>query len=262
LQLVANRRLWELSKMKCALCRQERVLRQSHIIPEFMFEPLYDDKHRFYQISPIATKPDRLLQKGLRERLLCDECEQRLSVYENYACHVFFGNAARQPHRTRTGFLFTELNYRPLKLFFMSLLWRMAATSIRQLKSATLGPHLERLRLLILADDAADYLTFPALIVALTFERRHAAGLILPPRHTRVEGQHVWAFVIAGFLFHFFVSNRPPPQGFWGGFLQPDGSFLVHVADIRTVTLLQQWGSELAAAEAAREQNRKQRSAT
>lgn len=227
-----------------------------------MFEPLYDDKHRFYEISPIATKPDRFLQKGLRERLLCDECEQRLSVYENYARHVFFGNAAMRPLRTRTGFLFTDLSYKSLKLFFMTLLWRLAVTSIRQLKSASLGPHLERLRLLILADDPADYLTFPAVVFALTSERRHAAGLILPPRHTRIEGQHVWAFVIAGFLFHFFVSNRPPPRGFWGGFLQANGSFPVHVADVRNVTLLHQWGSELAAAQAAREQDPKQRSAT
>src|SRR5581483_5768289 len=111
-----------------------------------------------------------LLQKGLRERLLCGECEHRLSVYENYARHVFFGNEARRPHRTRTGFLFTELKYKPLKLFFMTLLWRLAVTSIRQLKSATLGPHLEHLRLLILADDPGDYLTFPAVVVALTSE--------------------------------------------------------------------------------------------
>jgi hypothetical protein len=76
-----------------------------------------------------------------------------------------------------------------------------------------------------------------------------------------VEERHVWAFVIAGFLFQFFVSNRPPPQGLWGGFLQLNGSFPVHLADIREVTLLKQWGSECAAAEAAREQNQKPSSA-
>lgn len=218
-----------------------------------MFGPLYDDKHRFYEISLIATKPNRFLQKGLRERLLCDECEQRLSRYERYAREVFFGDAAKRPHRTRTGFLFTELNYKPLKLFLMTLLWRLAVTSIRQVKSAKLGPHCERLRSLILGDDPADYLTYPAVVVALTSEGRHAAGLILPPRHTRIEERHVWAFVIAGFLFQFFVSNRPPPKDLWGGFLQPNGSLPVHLADIRKVTLLQQWGSEFATAEAARE---------
>jgi hypothetical protein len=241
---------------KCALCQQERVLRQSHIIPEFMFEPVYDDIHRFHEMSRVPTKPNRLLQKGLRERLLCDECEQRLSHYERYARDVFFGNAARPPSRTPTGFLFTTLRYKPLKLFLISLLWRLGVTSIPQLKSAKLGRHLERLRLLILTDDPGDYLTFPALTVALTFERSHAAGLILPPRHTRVEGRHVWAFVIAGFLFHFFVSNRPPPQGFWGGFLQLNGSFPVHLKDIKEVPLLQLWGAEISAAETARQRKR------
>jgi hypothetical protein len=223
-----------------------------------MFGPLYDDKHRFYEISPIASKLDRLLQKGLRERLLCDECEQRLSRYERYASDVFFGDAAERPHRTRTGFLFTKLSYKPLKLFFMTLLWRLGVTSIRQVKSAKLGPHLERLRLLILGDDPGDYLTYPAMVFALTSDGRHAAGLILPPRHTRIGERHVWAFVIAGFLFQFFVSNRAPPKGLWGAFLQPNGSFPVHVADIRKVTLLQQWRAEFAAAEAARRQNQRQ----
>ena len=60
--------------------------------------------------------------------------EQRLSRDESYASDVFFGNAAVKPVRTPTGFLFTDILYKPLKLFFMSLLWRLGTTSIRELK--------------------------------------------------------------------------------------------------------------------------------
>jgi hypothetical protein len=238
--------------MPCALCLKDKSLRRSHVIPEFMFGPLYDEKHRFYGISNISTKSNRIFQKGLREKLLCDECEQRMSRYESYASDVFFGNATTKPLRTRTGFLFVDLDYRSLKLFFMSLLWRLGTTSLRELKGAELGPHQERVRALLCADDPADFLTFPAMVTAMTFDRRHIPDLIVPPLYSRVEGRRVWAVVISGFLFHFFVSNRPPPKNVWGGFLQEDGKFPLHLTDIREVAYLQKWGAEVAAAERER----------
>lgn len=244
--------------MPCALCLKEKPLRRSHVIPEFMFGPLYDEKHRFYGISNISTKSNRIFQKGLREKLLCHECEQRLSRYESYASDVFFRDVAIKPVRTPTGFLFTGLDYRPLKLFFMSLLWRLGTTSLPELKGAELGPHQERVRTLLCADDPADFLTFPAMVTALTFKRRHVPDLIVPPLYSRVEGRWVWAVVISGFLFHFFVSNRLPPQNVWGGFLQENGNFPLHLTDIKEVAYLQKWGSEFAAAEEARKERRGQ----
>jgi hypothetical protein len=240
------------SPVKCALCRQERPLRQSHVIPEFMYGPLYDQKHRFYSVSSVASKPNRMFQKGLRERLLCDECEQRLSPHERYAREVLLGNAATQPAPTPTGLMFSNLEYKPLKLFLMSLLWRLAVTSIPQYKGAVLGPHLERLRSLVLTDDPADYLTFPAVVTGLTFDRRYIPDLIVPAFRTRIEGRWVWAFVITGLLFWFFVSNRQPPTNLWRGFLQPSGNFPLHVTDIREVPFLEQWCREISRAETAR----------
>jgi hypothetical protein len=241
---------------QCALCREERPLRKSHVIPEFMFRPLYDEKHQFWSVSNIVTKSNRLFQKGPREKMLCDQCEQRLSRYESYANDVFFRNVATEPARTRTGFSFTGLLYKPLKLFFMSLLWRLGTTSIRELKGAELGPHRERVRLLIASDDPADFLTYPAMVTGLTFERKYMPGLIVPPLHTRIDDRRVWAVVISGFLFHFFVSNRKPEERFWDGFLREDGNFPLHLSDIRNVAYLQKWGSEIAAAERARDQSR------
>jgi len=240
----------------CVLCQQVRPLRRSHVIPEFMFGPLCDQKHRFYSISNIASKSNRILQKGPREKLLCDECEQRISRYESYASDVFFGNAAIEPARIPTGFLFTGLDYKPLKLFFMSLLWRLGTTSIRELKGAELGPHQEHVRALLGADDPADFLTYPAMVTALTFDRKHIPDLIVPPLHSRIEGRRVWAVVISGFLFHFVVSNRKPAECFWGGFLRENGDFPLHLSDIREVTYLQKWGREIAAAERVRKQGR------
>lgn len=77
--------------MNCGLCGADRPLQKSLIIPEFCYKPIYDPIHRIQVISSDPAKPDRLWQKGLREKLLCALCEQKLSPWETYAKRVFDG---------------------------------------------------------------------------------------------------------------------------------------------------------------------------
>src|SRR4051794_32678372 len=72
----------------CRLCGSNDELRDSHIIPEFMYQPLYDDKHRAFSVSIDGTAKESVIQKGLREKLLCQVCETRLSKLEHYAAPV------------------------------------------------------------------------------------------------------------------------------------------------------------------------------
>ena len=41
----------------CALCQQESVLRNSHVIPEFAYRAAYDEKHRLIVLDPVAAEP-------------------------------------------------------------------------------------------------------------------------------------------------------------------------------------------------------------
>lgn len=238
--------------MTCALCHEPKPLHESHIIPEFMYRPLYDENHRFYGVSSFPKKPNRFYQKGLREKLLCAICEQYFSRYEVYARGVFFGETASPPIKIPTGFCFSGLNYTLLKLFLMSLLWRLAVTKVEYLKGADLGPYEERLRLLLVSGDPGDYPMFPCMVTALMWDGKQVTDLIIPPVYTRLEGRRVWAFVVTGFLFYFFVSSLAAPQQFWPGFLQPNGDLPLHVSDVKDVTFLRRWIVEIGAAENAR----------
>ncbi|WP_321993067.1 hypothetical protein [Clostridium butyricum] len=64
----------------CALCKKERKLELSHIIPKFV-------PRRLKKKSPTgflrnAFEPDERLQDGTKEYLLCGECEDRFNVWE------------------------------------------------------------------------------------------------------------------------------------------------------------------------------------
>ncbi len=51
----------------CKLCSNEAEIRHSHILPEFFYSDIYDNKHRTLEISQGS---ERTIQKGLRKYLL------------------------------------------------------------------------------------------------------------------------------------------------------------------------------------------------
>jgi hypothetical protein len=79
----------------CKLCLCEKELRHSHILPEFMYQNLYDHApKRFYTLNVdldnSGKSKKRIEQKGLREYLLCGDCEVQLSKCENYAAETIY----------------------------------------------------------------------------------------------------------------------------------------------------------------------------
>ena len=55
----------------CKLCNKERELRNSHIVPEFFYKEIYDEKHRIFPRK--EGRKYGQMQKGYREPLLCGE---------------------------------------------------------------------------------------------------------------------------------------------------------------------------------------------
>lgn len=58
----------------CALCQNEANLCESHIIPESFYAKLYR-QGRMLGITGIGNNKKAVVQKGLRDYLLCQECE-------------------------------------------------------------------------------------------------------------------------------------------------------------------------------------------
>jgi hypothetical protein len=160
----------------CALCKSKKPLHWSHIVPEFMYREMYDPKHRFFGLSRTKHEGVRLFQKGLREKLLCADCEALLSKYEHYAADVFFGNGQQllKGYRDGSQIILEGLDYHRLKLFFLSLLWRLGVTSLSEFKGAELGTrHLERLRKMIHGESPGEEMEYPCWLTAITHNGKH-----------------------------------------------------------------------------------------
>ena len=107
----------------CALCLESAELRNSHIISEFLYSTIYDEKHRFHVLEAGGKYP-YYEQKGYREPLLCQECETKLSKWETYARAILTGGKPLKYWREDSITWIRGIDYQRFKLFQLSILWR------------------------------------------------------------------------------------------------------------------------------------------
>lgn len=194
--------------MPCALCLQEVQLRRSHIIPEFLYETLYDDKHRLQVLSIIPEQSSWHEQKGLRERLLCEACEQRLSVWERYASLVLKGGIPLTYQTEGNIVHIANLDYAQFKLFQISVLWRAGVSSLPFFERVQLGKHAETLRLHLLAGDPGSSVRYGCFMFGLKHEAQVFTGVIMQPGKVHLSGHTAYRFVFGGFLWAMLASSH------------------------------------------------------
>jgi hypothetical protein len=221
--------------MKCQLCLRDRKLCDSHIIPELLYRPLYGPTH---QVRSVHTELPyvRFPRKGLREPLLCDECEGRLSRYETYFAGVWYGESglpAVIPEEA-TAVAKSDLDSVLFKLFHLSILWRASVATINDFAGVKLGPHQERLRLLLLAGDAGPTTEYRlgASVLLRPRSREVHAGVISVPTKRRHDTGSYYSSIYAGCIWHCFVSKNISVDM---NVLTNDGSLTMVVMDIRNI---------------------------
>lgn len=99
---------------KCRLCGKEDALRESHLVPRFVINWMKESGGKYLRA---VMEPNKRRQDGPKYRWLCESCEQRFSVRENYFSSKLFhpylsGSATSFPYDER------------LYYCCISLLWR------------------------------------------------------------------------------------------------------------------------------------------
>lgn len=219
--------------MICALCKQEKTLQNSHVIPEFMYTPLYDDKHRFHVLSSKNSKPKKQEQKGLREKLLCKDCEEQLSVHERYVSLVFSSRIKEVTSEINGNLVkIRGLNYSHFKLFGLSILWRAGVSKHQFFEKVTLGLHEEKLRKLVLSNNPGSHDEYGFFLAPLVDNGRDIMDLMVQPTHSRLSGHLCYRFVFGGLVWAFVASSHQPPKIFRQAFINPSGEMLMLISEL------------------------------
>lgn len=203
---------------QCKLCLTEKKLCSSHIIPEFMYVNVYDnDPKKFYQITGSGEEVSkREHQKGLREYLLCEECESKLSKNEKYADENIYGKNKNceavvvenqaSPDGTMKASKIEGLNYTKFKLFLDSILWRGLVCSI--FETPDYGEQvMEKLRLSLYNEVPLDEDEFPCVMIRLEYANGELANKMIVAPYA-IDNDEVLNFFIDGIWYEFFMKGQ------------------------------------------------------
>ena len=196
--------------MKCKLCHENKELCESHIIPEFLYGGLYDaEKHRFVQISGEGeSESNKIFQKGLREPMLCKDCELKLSQWEDYAKRVIFGGEELEQERFKDFLVVRGVDYKKFKLFMLSLIWRAGASARKEFSNVSLGPHEEKIRQILLADDPGNPYQYGCLLILTPSHFETMQGMMMLGQPSRFDQYRCYHFLMAGFTWAFLVDSH------------------------------------------------------
>jgi len=195
---------------QCKLCLKEKPLANSHVIPEFHYKLLYDEKGRAHMFTGSQTHSHKYIQKGLREPLLCkgkDGCEEIFSKWERYGSQVLnyipiVGSGYDDPIVAK------GIDYTPFKLYQMSILWRASVSKLPAFNDVQLGPHEERLRNMLLNSNPGEPYEFGCMMIIRRPFLKWSEQLISTLPLKRFDDHRVFRFFINGIIWSYFVSSH------------------------------------------------------
>lgn len=190
----------------CRLCQLDRKLCYSHIIPEFLHVPLYNDEDKLMGINGRGSKGWKPLQVGIREYLLCLDCEQFLNdKYEKP-----FLKQWKLPDRIAQDSAHSAVyDYPTFKLFHLSILFRSSVSSLPTFREVDLGAHEERIRQMLLSADPGQNWEYPILAFAVLNGRGEVERrLISCPISGRYEGHLAYGQIYGGVMWWISVSSH------------------------------------------------------
>lgn len=230
--------------MKCNLCQLEiPLLKKSHIIPDFMYEGLFDEKHftsvvKFDEMKIIGKRPTGIYDKNI----LCKKCDNEIiGNYESYASKVLHGRNISERLRFKisnftqdkgAGKLSVEnIDYKKFKLFLLSILWKGHISKNEFFENIDLGgKYSEQIRKMLLNENPGKETDFENMIVMYKKDFL-PAKMLIPPRKYRMENSICYLIHIQGVSFIYKVSSGYKLDYFENAKLRKDNTAQFYILD-------------------------------
>lgn len=194
----------------CKFCNEAKLLINAHIIPESLY-PIDDKGSRMQFILDSKGEPRKKSPTGIYDpNLVCKECEKFFDVGDAYAKELLIDRRSEIKKKiTPKGMAYYEyidVDYKKLKLFFISLLWRAHATSRPEFNAVMLGAKYELLaKQMIKNFDPGSPKVFSVFVVRIEGGMQAAACL---QRRVAPDNILVYEFFLFGYVVYIKVDAR------------------------------------------------------
>jgi hypothetical protein len=182
----------------------------------------------------------KAVQKGIREHLFCESCEQHFNEYFEKPFRAQWVVAAPLPSPWNVDDIFwVTVDYSSFKLFHLSVLFRASVSSLPTYAEVSLGPHQERLRKLLLNRDPGAPSQYPVFGYAVV---HHTTNRLIPmvsqAQRSNFGGQPCYGMIYGGVQWWVCVSSHRNRE-FESIALQADGRMPFHAVPWNEVSVIQ-----------------------
>jgi hypothetical protein len=195
--------------MICKLCNKDKkLLKQSHIIPDFAYKGIYDEKHRIYYGN--FNNPERgtlIPSSPYDKNILCKECDgDIIGGLENYASNALYGNNLGNGKikisriKSSDGLIslhIDNIDYKKFKLYILSILWRASVSKHPFFKNIDLGKNEKQIGEMILKGEPKDFSKFKTCLILADKHKNLTTRLVSEPRKISTSS-----------TFYIFFINR------------------------------------------------------
>lgn len=202
----------------CRLCLLHRSLCDSHALPDSLFNYiLRKNSGKAIVITDDATTPVQYSADTWETELLCQQCEQLLNrLYDAYGMAVFRGQEGGVL-RASEGVLLLRIDRRRLRMFFLSVLWRISVSTHHSYSNIELPAQWEEeLRTALLAGRSLPQGKYTVAVYKMRdttpkggFSNEALRSFIAAPFARRFDGFISVCYPFLGFFVETFLPRVP-----------------------------------------------------
>jgi len=196
---------------ECKICKQVKELADSHIIPEFCYSTLYNQNHKMIGITGTAPKPSQKVQKGIREPLLCLDCEKyrNQNIEQPYQCE--WNRADITSRKFLPGSIVNlSIDFEVFRKFHLSILFLASVAKQGTWSAVSLGRHEEVIRRFIKGEIELPTWKYPvAGVITVQKDGTVENRFVLSPSKSKLFGATCYGLTFCGVRWGYFVSSHP-----------------------------------------------------
>ena len=224
--------------MICKLCEKSDDFGKSHIIPKsFFLNGGTTDEVLIVAYSKGGEFPKRRRIGEFDKEILCKECEKKFDAWDDYAKLLLIDEIDNfHEIKNEEGEIIAlsrdSFDYKKIKLFFISVLWRAGVSKRQFFEKVSLGPHEDTLREMILARDPGDKETY--LVQPYRFNAMPDGIPIIMPIHIRSSyGFQYYRIYLGRIFYDVKVDSRKTPKKYSLGGIEKGKPLLIPNSDIK-----------------------------
>lgn len=204
--------------MACKFCLEDKKCIEAHIIPNSLYEPIFNDKKGMLIISDESKNYPKKQHTGIYDnKIICEKCERLFSKPDDFAKSFFSADILEESfikhnNEKLPAYIIKDYDYHNLKLFLISLLWRASASTQLFFSKVNVGPFENQIKEMIKNNDPGDENTFS---VTLTrYDNILASRTGLSPFREKWSDSDInyYIFYLCGWKCYIKVDQRPAPE--------------------------------------------------